>query len=261
MYVKSTVLIIYLVTIIFISRTNYAQVTNVDKQDAVFDIQRDSSSTVKEPVAEKETAVTITNILTVTNSASKHPPKKISQYEKVNTNLQQLINSATEEIVTREPVKAQHELLYAPGRLEILEKKAFECNALKQNLNKKEDTIAQMVNGMQKAQAFIQSQQRTINNLQETTNSLSAQVSELQKELNKLKESLKVLQMGKYEYYEVKEGDTCKSIAADPSIYNDESKEQYIRQANYENVKDLDNLVPGQVLIIPRFPASSRYEF
>ena len=69
------------------------------------------------------------------------------------------------------------------------------------------------------------------------------------------------IRLGKYEYYEIQPGDTCESIAQKPTIYGDSTKSTLIRQANRGGVEDLDNLQPGEMLVIPRFDTSGTYEF
>ena len=42
-------------------------------------------------------------------------------------------------------------------------------------------------------------------------------------------------------------------------IYGDPSKSEQLKQANAANIKDLDNLKAGEVLIVPRFRESGSY--
>ena len=76
-----------------------------------------------------------------------------------------------------------------------------------------------------------------------------------------LKETIERLLLGEFEYYEVKYGDSLQSIAANPMIYGSPSRAVWLRQVNDGRVKHLDNLAPGEVLIVPRFPRNGSYEF
>lgn len=76
-----------------------------------------------------------------------------------------------------------------------------------------------------------------------------------------LRETIDRLLLGEFEYYEVKEGDSLQSIAANPMVYGDPSRAVWLRQVNTGWVKHLDNLPVGEVLIIPRFPRNGLYEF
>ena len=137
--------------------------------------------------------------------------------------------------------------------MQELEKKAFEYNALKSELDAKDARISDLINALKEALNFINKQRVEMDRLGKSANSLSGEITKLKKAQEKDRESLKLFQMGKYEYYEIKQGDTCESIAADPAIYGDKTKAQYIRQANYDRVEDLDDLIPGQVLVIPHY--------
>jgi FtsZ-binding cell division protein ZapB len=76
-----------------------------------------------------------------------------------------------------------------------------------------------------------------------------------------LRETIERLLLGEFEYYEVKEGDSIQSIAANPMVYGDPSRATWLRQANRRQVKNPDNLSPGEVLVVPRFPRNGSYEF
>ncbi|MBN2162806.1 MAG: LysM peptidoglycan-binding domain-containing protein [Pontiellaceae bacterium] len=76
-----------------------------------------------------------------------------------------------------------------------------------------------------------------------------------------LRETIERLLLGEYEYYEVKDGDTLQSIAANPMVYGDVSRAAWLRQVNEGLVSHLDSLRPGEVLVIPRFPRDGAYEF
>lgn len=76
-----------------------------------------------------------------------------------------------------------------------------------------------------------------------------------------LRETIERLLLGEFEYYEVKDGDSLQSIAANPLIYGDPARAAWLRQANSGRVKHLDHLRRGEMLVIPRFPRTGSYEF
>lgn len=76
-----------------------------------------------------------------------------------------------------------------------------------------------------------------------------------------LRDTIEQLLLGKFEYYEVKNGETLAGIAANPLVYGDPSRAIWLRQVNENRVRRIENLATGEVLIIPRFPRSGSYEF
>lgn len=69
---------------------------------------------------------------------------------------------------------------------------------------------------------------------------------------------LAVFRSGAFEYYEVREGDTLASIAANPMVYGDAERSIWLEQAN--DIQPGTPLVPGMVLTIPRFPEGIQYD-
>lgn len=147
------------------------------------------------------------------------------------------------------------------GMLKDLERKAMAYDSLSTKLELKDQMIEKLRMELQTAQSAITNQQAEIVCLVTTTNELGACIKKLTEEKAPLKEALDVLRLGKYEYYQIEDKDTCESIAAKPSVYGDASKHTLIRQANKGNVANLDKLVPGEVLIIPRITVSERHDF
>lgn len=146
-------------------------------------------------------------------------------------------------------------------KLEDLERKALEYDALSIKTEIKDFRIGSLTAALEKANLKIAEQKELIDSLSKQTNELAQAFVKLESEQVPLKEALRLIRLGKYEYYEVQEGDTCDSIAAKDVIYGDQSKSTLIRQANRGNVDDLDNLVAGQMLVIPRFDLDGAYEF
>jgi len=148
-----------------------------------------------------------------------------------------------------------------PGKLGDLERKALEYDSITSKLEMKDLMIAKFSNDLKAAQSMIAQQQHEIGCLQAITNELTVKMDMIKKEAAPIKEALDILRMGKYEYYQVEAGDTCESIAAKPSIYNDPVKGALIRQTNRGNVSNLDKLIAGEVLIIPRISMSDKHDF
>lgn len=69
---------------------------------------------------------------------------------------------------------------------------------------------------------------------------------------------LAVFRSGSFEYYEVRQGDTLESIAANPMVYGDAARSVWLEQAN--DIRAGTPLVPGMVLTIPRFPEGIQYD-
>jgi len=89
------------------------------------------------------------------------------------------------------------------------------------------------------------------------TNRLHTTVAQLKAELCDRESMIGVLRLSTFEYYEVRTNDTCESIVMNPMIYGDATLQTLIRQVNRGLVSDMDNLKPGEILIIPRLKRSS----
>ncbi|MFH0880989.1 MAG: hypothetical protein V2A34_14840, partial [Lentisphaerota bacterium] len=114
----------------------------------------------------------------------------------------------------------------------------------------------------------LTAQKRINTELQDQIDDLMVQNGLLHKQNTDFEQAQKATQqtleqfwLGNYEYYEVAEGDTYSSIAAMPEYFNDASKAVWIRQANKSHVQDSEKLQRGEMLIIPRFPPTGRYDF
>jgi DNA repair exonuclease SbcCD ATPase subunit len=146
-------------------------------------------------------------------------------------------------------------------RLEELERKAMAYDGFVATLDKRERMIAQMTNQLAQAQAESAARGDEIATLKTQILSLTNNVVRLEALGKSLRSTIEQLLIGSFEYYEVKDGDTIESIAALPTIYGDASRSEWIRQANWKRVEDVDRLRPRQMLIVPRFPPNGRYEF
>jgi len=148
-----------------------------------------------------------------------------------------------------------------PSRLEELERKALGYETLQSTLEKRDLTIAQLTRDLEAQKQVCAELQKSIDGLKEQLGQFEQVKQDLEAAQKQCQETLEQFWLGNYEYYEVKDGDTLGSIAALPTVYGDANRAQWIRQANRGHVADLDHLEAGDVLIIPRFPPSGRYEF
>ena len=147
------------------------------------------------------------------------------------------------------------------GQIQSVEKKAQWSEALAlevRSLTAKTDALNTELAESKKALAEMKAR---IAFLHARTNELEQALSDVSSKIGPIEDTMRTLRMGNFEYYTVHPGDTCKSIAAQPFIYGDESKHTLIRQANRGQVTDLDHLTPGESLIIPRPKGETLHEF
>jgi nucleoid-associated protein YgaU len=145
-------------------------------------------------------------------------------------------------------------------RLQALEKKAQWSDALAMELHNANSKTESLYTELATSTKRIAELRIVLTHLQGRTNDLEQKVADLSNKVEPIQDTLRILRSGNYEYYTVRRGDTCKSIAAQPSIYGDESKHLLIRQANRGQVADLDHLVPEELLIIPRPKGDASHE-
>ncbi len=155
----------------------------------------------------------------------------------------------------------QFESQQKEGQLQSMEKKAKWSDALAielRALSAKTEALNAEITESKNAVAQMSAK---LTFLHSRTNELEMVIAELTGKLGPIEDTMRTLRIGNYEYYTIHPGDTCKSIAAQPYIYGDEARHTLIRQANREQVSDLDNLTPGEVLIIPRLKGDAIREF
>ncbi len=145
-------------------------------------------------------------------------------------------------------------------KLEELERKALAYDTAVAHIVLQESTLSTLREELVTVQAELAALREAMARLSAVTNELSLLLERRNRDLRELQNILSLIRFGRYEYYEVKPGDTCESIAAQPGIYNDPAKHVLIRQANRGSGLDLDRLLPGQVLIIPRIPLEDRHD-
>ena len=148
-----------------------------------------------------------------------------------------------------------------PGRLKSLEIKAAKYELLYGELKISSNTIDSLKHALVEEKSAKSECQEEVLRLRSQVKDLMAANTELEMMERVLQDRVDQLLLGNFEYYEVRTGDTLSSIAESPLVYGDAAKAEWIRQANSRRVDNLDNLHQGEMLIIPRFPPSGRYEF
>ena len=147
---------------------------------------------------------------------------------------------------------AQQYESHKEGPLQSVEKKAQWSDAMALELHAAASKTEALNAELAESKKTVAEMSAKMALLHARTNDLERALAELSGKLGPIEDTMHTLRMGNFEYYTVHPGDTCKSIAAQPFIYGDESKQTLIRQANRGQVADLDNLTPGEALIIPR---------
>ena len=148
-----------------------------------------------------------------------------------------------------------------PRRLQDLEKKALAYETVTTKLKNRDDEINDLEQKVSELTELNDQLRKDLERCKENNVNNENMKADLEASKQALENALEQVWLGNYEYYEVREGDTLAAIAANPTIYGDETKAGWIRQANQMHLSDPDDLKPGEVLIIPRFPPSGRYEF
>ena len=149
----------------------------------------------------------------------------------------------------------------SPGRILDLEKKALAYGYLKEQVAAQAKRIGEIERQLAEEKCVTTLMAEENDKLKQALAGQGKSEDGLKQEVEALKEVVSQLQLGNYEFYEVKEGDTLTSIATDPLIYGDASQAERIRQWNVKRVKDINNLKPHEVLFIPRFQTTARFDW
>lgn len=179
----------------------------------------------------------------------------------VEQGLAEKISSLERQLVGAKNIIQESSGTREKGYFEELQRKALAYEAASSAIDQRERTIEKLKKELCALESLKTSLEQQVLELSASTNELTEKVAKLQKENEPIREALDLIRKGKFEYYQVREGDTCESIAAQPGIYNDSAKSILIRQANRGGGSDLDNLAPGEVLVIPRFTLGESFEF
>ncbi len=175
--------------------------------------------------------------------------------------LQNQINTLEGQLSAQRAQTRQMAAYEKAGRLEDLERKALGYETLQVTLEKREQLVSNLTAEVAAREETIAELRTEIGALQRQTTELDRLRAEMQAAKQALQDALEQAWLGNFEYYTVSRGDTLESIAAKKMVYEDASRAVWIRQANQMRVEDFENLIPGEVLLIPRFPPSGRYDF
>ena len=149
----------------------------------------------------------------------------------------------------------------SPGRIMDLEKKSLAYGYLKEQVAAQNKRIGEIERQLAEEKCVTTLMAEENEKLKQSMAGQGKNEDGLKQEIDALKDVVAQLQLGNYEFYEVKDGDTLASIAADPLIYGDSSQAERIRQWNVNRVKDINNLKPHEVLFIPRFKTPGRFDW
>ena len=147
------------------------------------------------------------------------------------------------------------------GQLIKLREKAAMVGVLTrqvENLKSDNETLLLSRDALQEQ---VVSLQKELGSVAEREREQEQEAEELKKQNEGLKNTISLLLQGEFEYYEVKEGDTLQSIAADPMVYGDAARSRWLRQANRNLGLDLNRLQKGDILVVPFYPRTGVYEF
>lgn len=114
---------------------------------------------------------------------------------------------------------------------------------------------------LRELQETIRSQAERIRGLESEVAAMAASNTLLTATGAGLAAANKRLAAGNYEYYEVRKGDTLETIAASKQVYGTAARSEWLRQANWKRVQNIDNLRAGEVLIVPRYPPGADFDY
>jgi len=200
-----------------------------------------------------------------------HPAAKLREIEqkasaydfavRKNEVLQQDINQLRLALASAQSQLNEVKNRYTPGRLLDLERKALSYAYLKDKTEDQERRITEVERQLAEEKCLTTLLSQENEKMKQEITRAKVKESEYKDHVARLRETIDQLRQGNYEFYEIKEGDTLATIAALPMIYDDASKSELLRQANARRVEDLDRLKAGEVLIVPRFRSSGKYEW
>ena len=146
------------------------------------------------------------------------------------------------------------------GRLDSLERKAAQFEQVVLINEAKTEQIRLLVEENDELRLAMTETEEQYTGLRLTYDSVAQTNLVLQGTIDSLHQTIDQLLLGNFEYYEIREpGETLASIAGLPMVYGDTNKANLLIAPNRKRVPDLKNLQNGDVLVIPRFPASGKY--
>ncbi len=223
---------------------------------AVTNQSDNASNIVQQVVAEPKPSLIITNNV-VTNTV-------VANSVVTNTIIikdDQKVDELTQSLAAAKMRLLESSVIGKSGRLMDLERKAIEYDTMSLRITEKNEKIAELRAMASKANDIILQRE--------------AEVAELKRAIQDLNDKLKkaeakdseegidmdaIFKVGKFEYYEVKSGDTFETIAGQSIVYNDVNKAPLLKQANRKILLNGGKLEPGSVMIIPRLPTADNNE-
>jgi hypothetical protein len=190
--------------------------------------------------------------------------RKASEYERYRAQyeeIQGLLDNMLELLAVETGAETPHKASAGIGKLALLLEKAKQADVLAREIEQVRAELQQTLQERDSLKQELTTALAERDTAAEKVKGLVAEADEWKKKISGLHDTINRLLLGEFEYYEVKEGDTLQSIAANPMVYGDPSKAAWLRQVNDGRVKHLENLMIGEVLIIPFFPSNGAYEF
>ena len=145
------------------------------------------------------------------------------------------------------------------GSIRDLERRARSAQALAEQVQTLQTQLEELQKVAQDAESTIANQQETIEKQNERLTQQDKTLEEQQRQITNRDIMLRLFRSGDFEYYQVAEGDSLTSIAANPMVYGDAQRAIWLAYANALE-KDA-TLRPGTVIIIPRFAEGVQYDF
>jgi len=146
------------------------------------------------------------------------------------------------------------------GRLDSLERKAAQFEQVVLINQAKTEQIRLLTEENDELRLAMSETEAEYVKLQDRYDTMVSSNKLLSAIIESLQQTIDQLLLGNFEYYEVsEEGETLGSIAGLPMVYGDTNKASLLIAPNEQRVQDLEDLQVGDVLVIPRFPASGKY--
>jgi septal ring factor EnvC (AmiA/AmiB activator) len=138
-----------------------------------------------------------------------------------------------------------------PRSLRALEQRALQAQALARHVEELERRMDAHREQLRELEAALTQLRAERDAVSEERDVLRDDVAELKQMRARQERLLAMYRSGDFEYYQVREGDTAATIAANPMVYDDSKRAVWIEHANA--LPPNQTLVPGTVLVIPRF--------
>jgi DNA repair exonuclease SbcCD ATPase subunit len=205
-----------------------------------------------------------TNVVSATNDVSSTGPEKIRHLEQKASDRDLLaikIKQLEAAVVQARREEGQIKAASSSTRLQEIERRAQSYDALLDQIEKKNNELSKLEERLAEDDRQIKSLEDQVASFQSNTNVIASVIQTEAEKEKKLRATIEQLLLGNFEYYEVKRGDTLEGIAKKPMIYGEDSKAEWLRQANEGRVKDINNLREGEMIVIPRFPMNGLFSF